>query len=77
MTPSVRAVPNPAPARGGDASGSGAGNAELLQRIAQLEQRVEEQDAALRRMLTLLVDWVESDTPAPRNGLEAVRGAAA
>jgi putative secretion ATPase (PEP-CTERM system associated) len=50
---------------------------ELLARIASLESRVEEQDAALRRILTLLVDWVESDAPAPRGGLEAVRGAAA
>jgi hypothetical protein len=50
---------------------------ELLDRIASLEKRIEEQDAALRRVLTLLVDWVESDAPAPRGGLEAVRGAAA
>ncbi len=31
------------------------------ERIAALEARVEEQEAALRRMLTLLVDWVEAD----------------
>lgn len=29
-------------------------------RIAQLEARLEEQEAALRRVLTLLVDWVEN-----------------
>ena len=33
----------------------------LVARIADLEARMEEQDAALRRVLTLLVDWVESD----------------
>ena len=30
-------------------------------RLASLESRIEEQDAALRRVLTLLVDWVETD----------------
>ncbi|MEG3085832.1 ExeA family protein [Sphingomonas sp. PB4P5] len=33
----------------------------LIERIASLETRVEEQEAALRRVLTLLVDWVEID----------------
>lgn len=33
----------------------------LERRVASLEARVEEQEAALRRMLTLLVDWVEND----------------
>jgi hypothetical protein len=33
----------------------------LQQRLAELEARLEEQEAALRRVLTLLVDWVESD----------------
>lgn len=36
-------------------------------RIAALEARVEEQEAALRRVLTLLVDWVESDDARPQN----------
>lgn len=31
-------------------------------RIASLEARLDQQDAALRRVLTLLVDWVESDS---------------
>jgi hypothetical protein len=31
----------------------------LIARVADLESRLEEQDAALRRVLTLLVDWVE------------------
>ncbi|MCP8892240.1 ExeA family protein [Sphingomonas faeni] len=34
-------------------------------RIAELEARVELQDMALRRVLTLLVDWVESDDAKP------------
>ena len=34
-------------------------------RIAELEARVELQDKALRRVLTLLVDWVESDDAKP------------
>ena len=33
---------------------------EQEQRIAQLEARIVEQDAALRRVLTLMVDWVEN-----------------
>lgn len=38
-------------------------------RIAALEARVEEQEAALRRVLTLLIDWVESDSAyAPGSG---------
>ena len=45
-------------------------DAALLDRIAQLEGRIEEQDAALRRVLTLLVDWVEGDAR------ESVRSAA-
>ncbi|MDB5703144.1 MAG: hypothetical protein JWN66_260 [Sphingomonas bacterium] len=38
-----------------------AGEDALTARIAALEARVEEQDAALRRVLTLLVDWVEGE----------------
>lgn len=33
----------------------------LERRIAQLEERLEEQERAVRRVLTLLVDWVEND----------------
>jgi putative secretion ATPase (PEP-CTERM system associated) len=33
----------------------------LERRVAALEARLEEQEAALRRVLTLLVDWVEGD----------------
>ena len=47
----------------------------ILQRIAALEEQVESQEAALRRVLTLLVDWVESDTARP--GFAPIRNAAA
>ena len=35
--------------------------ADLSARIAMLEQQVEAQEAALRRVLTLMIDWVERD----------------
>ena len=34
-------------------------------RVAMLEAQVEEQAAALRRMLIMMIDWAESDAPAP------------
>ncbi len=49
----------------------------LADRVASLEVRVEEQDAALRRVLTLLVDWVESEAGWSEAKQEAVRSAAA
>jgi hypothetical protein len=37
-------------------------------RVAQLESRLEEQEIVLRRVLTLLVDWVEnSEAPGYRS----------
>ncbi|MBR0551932.1 ExeA family protein [Stakelama marina] len=47
----------------------------LTRQIATIENRLEEQDKALRRVLTLLVDWIESD--ASRPDLSAIRGSAA
>ncbi|SEM43296.1 putative secretion ATPase, PEP-CTERM locus subfamily [Sphingomonas gellani] len=44
-------------------------------RLAELEARIDEQDRALRRVLMLLVDWVEGD--ATRPSLAAVRDEAA
>ncbi|MGE4430165.1 MAG: XrtA/PEP-CTERM system-associated ATPase [Sphingobium sp.] len=38
----------------------------VMGRLAQLERQNEEQEAALRRVLTLLVDWVEADTQPAR-----------
>ena len=39
----------------------------LARRLAALEAKVEEQDAALRRVLTLLVDWIENPEPSYRS----------
>lgn len=40
--------------------------ADVEMRLAQAEARSEEQEHALRRVLTLLVDWVETDEPGVR-----------
>lgn len=40
------------------------GDAEIARRLAQFEERLEEQEGALRRVLTLLIDWIERDEPA-------------
>ena len=42
----------------------GIADAALVRRIAELEARLEEQDGALRRVLTLLVDWFEREDSA-------------
>ncbi|MBA2935840.1 AAA family ATPase [Sphingomonas sp. CGMCC 1.13654] len=39
----------------------------LLDRIAELEERLDEQEAALRRVLGLLIDWVEREEPATQH----------
>jgi general secretion pathway protein A len=49
----------------------------LEHRVAELEKQLLEQDAALRRVLTLLVDWVESGDSERRPDLSALRGHAA
>jgi general secretion pathway protein A len=49
---------------------------DLAARVAMLEAHVEEQGAALRRVLGLLVDWVEADE-APRADAEIRRAPAA
>jgi len=48
---------------------------DLLVKVAALELRMEEQERALRRVLTLLIDWVESDSQRP--DLSVLHGAAA
>ncbi|RDE06577.1 ExeA family protein [Sphingomonas aracearum] len=53
-------APAPAPGTAAPAEEDG-----LRARIASLEARVEDQDAALRRVLTLLIDWVEADVRDP------------
>jgi hypothetical protein len=51
------------------------GDPALTHRIAELESHLKEQDEALRRVLSLLVDWVESDGRRP--DLSPLRGNAA
>ena len=53
------------------------GDDAVAQRIAQLEAQIREQDEALRRVLTLLVDWVEAGDSGRRPDLSALRGNAA
>ncbi|MEP9402330.1 ExeA family protein [Sphingomonas sp. VNH70] len=60
-TPQPEAEPAPQPVDHDD-------SAALRERVAMLEARVEEQEAALRRVLTLLVDWVEGDERRPDLG---------
>lgn len=43
----------------------------LMRRVASLEERLEEQETALRRVLTLLVDWVENGQAAPSYRINA------
>ncbi|WP_448661029.1 ExeA family protein [Sphingomonas sp. CJ20] len=71
--------PTPTPAAVNDirppaASGE---EARLEARIAQVERQLQQQDEALRRVLGLLVDWVESGDGAQRPDLSATPGAAA
>jgi len=51
-----------------------AGDPALIARIAALEARIEEQDAALRRVLTLLVDWVEGERQPDLASIRAAGG---
>lgn len=86
VPPIAIAEPAPLPIRGPAAPGidmpavappaaaDDAAMAALADRCATLEARVEEQELALRRILTLLIDWIESD--AHRPDLTAFRGAA-
>lgn len=55
--------------------GGGRETSALEARVAALEGRLEEQELALRRILTLLIDWVESDSQRP--DLSSLRSPAA
>jgi len=50
--PQIHAAPHPVPSPVADLA--------LERRVASLESKVEEQEAALRRILSMLVDWVEN-----------------
>jgi hypothetical protein len=47
---------------------------DVAARIAALEARVDEQDIALRRVLTLMVDWIEGDQRPDAAALRRVTG---
>jgi general secretion pathway protein A len=49
----------------------------LTRRIAELETQLQQQDEALRRVLTVLVDWVETGDPSRRPDISRIRGTAA
>jgi general secretion pathway protein A len=44
-----------------------AGNSSLERRIAAIEARLDEQEAAVRRVLTVLLDWVENESQPRRS----------
>ncbi len=67
MEPETRFSENLEPVHSGDQD-------ENSERLVALEMRLEEQETALRRVLTLLVDWVEEEEARPN--LDIVRGAA-
>lgn len=69
--PVQRAPADPSPIR----HDQGGSDPAMARRIAELEAHLKEQDEALRRVLTLLVDWVETDGRKP--DLSALRGNAA
>ncbi len=63
--PPVIIVPQSAPSSAVNAASASAGNDEevdaLRRQLAALEDRCDEQDAAVRRILGLLIQWVEDD----------------
>lgn len=76
-TPSEPVEPRPLRAEILEESPAPVADASLERRIAELEKQLQEQDAALRRVLTLLVDWVESGDSERRPDLSGLRGHAA
>lgn len=74
VAPPPRAAPVPPPAEPRPAP---AGDPALNERLAAMERQMQQQDEALRRVLTLLVDWVESGDGQRRPDLSAMRGNAA
>jgi general secretion pathway protein A len=63
-----RAASEPRPIR----EDQGSSDPATARRIAELEAHLKQQDEALRRVLTLLVDWVENDGSKP--DLSEIRG---
>jgi putative secretion ATPase (PEP-CTERM system associated) len=63
----LRSVPRPveAPRPAAEQAPSPVADFAHERRVAALEARIEEQDAALRRVLTMLIDWVENGAGEP------------
>jgi hypothetical protein len=61
VAPAAVEMPPPAPVAAPVTPVADAQTLDLQARVAMLEAQVEEQDAALRRVLALLVEWVEND----------------
>jgi general secretion pathway protein A len=74
-SPSPPSPGEPWPIADAPAAAPTGGDPALTRRIAELETHIKDQDEALRRVLTLLVDWVEGDGRRP--DLSAIRGNAA
>jgi hypothetical protein len=74
----LRAVPaaaaEPLPIRGTPEPVAAAPDSDAAARIAALEGRVDELDVALRRVLTLMVDWIEGDQRPDVAALRRVTG---
>jgi general secretion pathway protein A len=66
VEPEVGDDPAPAPHADMDA---------ILVRIAALEQRVSEQDAALRRVLAMMIDWMDKESSVEARFMQASRAA--
>jgi hypothetical protein len=68
---SVAPAPRPAPEAEYEAppapQSSPVADLALERRVAALEARVVEQEQALRRVLSLLVDWIENEEPGARS----------
>jgi putative secretion ATPase (PEP-CTERM system associated) len=72
-----RPAPEPAPMPAPERLDRRIGDAALNRRIGELEQQLQQQDAALRRVLTLLVDWVETGATPSRPDIASLHGTAA
>jgi len=67
VVPAPRPAEEQAPAPQPQPQSSPVADLALERRVAALEARVVEQEAALRRVLGMLVDWIENDEPSFRS----------
>ncbi len=76
-TPAPPVAAEPKPLQAERPAAAAPNDPTLARRIAELETQLRDQDEALRRVLNLLVDWVEQGEGRARPDLSAVRGNAA